>query len=99
MSDDKKWKEYTPFYDDEREYVMTDKRKYTEVLASLEVHFQYINNHLGNIDKHLDRLNNRVRETEDKTTKNTTNIKWLIRILIGAGIISGGGIGVAQFFG
>ncbi len=88
-----------PFYDDERMYAMTDKRKYTDVVVALEVHIGHISNHLQNIDKHLERQNNKLTEQDRRVTRNTTNIAWLIRILVGAGIISGGGIGIAKFLG
>ena len=87
-----------PTWDDIGEY-MTDKRKYTDVVVALEVHIGHISNHLQNIDKHLERQNNKLTEQDRRVTRNTTNIAWLIRILVGAGIISGGGIGIAKFLG
>lgn len=67
---------------------MADKRSYKEVLASLETHIIYINNHLGNIDKHLEKQNTSIADHGKSIAKNSTwitAIRWVIGlIMVGA---------------
>lgn len=65
-----------------------EKRTYTQVLASLETHIIYINNHLKNIDSHQEAQNNRIGRNEIRTAKNTAGIAW---IKWTGGILLGGG--------
>jgi len=81
--------EEPPFYNDIQEYwedwKMSDKRSYKDILASVETHFIYINNHLDNIDKHLERQNNSLTEHERSIAKNSTWImafRWIIGLLV-----------------
>jgi len=67
-----------------------DKRSYTAHLASIETSLNYIESHLGNIDQHLNKLNERTGNCEVVTAKNTTNIRWIIRI--GGGTLGSGGV-------
>lgn len=65
---------------------MSNKRTYTETVASLEVHISYISNHLGNIDKHLEKLNTKEDEQNVAIAKNSARIGLVIKI--GAGIFT-----------
>ena len=71
---------------------MTDKRSYTDILS-------FIENHLSNIDQHLNKLNERTSGCEVATAKNTTNIRWIIRI--GGGTLGSGGVlaGILKLMG
>ncbi len=89
--------------DDIREYwedwKMTDKRSYKDILASVETHFIYINNHLDNIDKHLERQNNSITEHGKLITGNSTWIKALrltvyIIIIVSIGAVTTNRIGL-----
>ena len=87
------------FYDSIEEYVLNDKRSYREVLASVETSLTYMNNHLGNIDKHLERGNNKLSEHDKAITKNSTwviALRWMVYILFIAliGTVTTGVIGV-----
>jgi len=66
------------------------KRSYTDIVISLETSLGFIENHLKNIDQHLNKLNERTGNCEVATTKNTTNIRWIIRI--GGGAVGSGGV-------
>ena len=68
---------------------MAEKRKYTDVVVSLETKFTYIETHLKNIDAHLARQNDRLLGHETRITRNATNNTWIIRI--GGGLFGGGG--------
>ena len=59
---------------------MADKRSYRDLVIRLETQNEYINNHLHNIDSHLNRLNERTSENELNTAKNTNSIKILRNI-------------------
>jgi len=59
---------------------MTDKRSYKEVLASVETSLTYINNHLANIDSHLNKLNERTGDCEVSTAKNKDRISLIYKI-------------------
>ena len=43
---------------------MPENRTYKEVLAGVETSLTFINNHLGNIDQHLNKLNDRTTHNE-----------------------------------
>jgi len=67
--------------------MMSDKRSYSEILASVETHFIYINNHLKNIDSHMDKINNTNLEQEIKIHDTGKRIdpydkwsKWILGI-------------------
>ena len=76
---------------------MPDKRTYTNVLIEIEGRLRsietintYQENHLANIDKHLNKLNERTGDCEVATAKNKTRIGalyWILGVLF-----SGGGI-------
>ena len=53
---------------------MAEKRTYKEILASVETHFIYINNHLGNIDSHMAKINDTNLEQELKIARNKDRI-------------------------
>lgn len=59
---------------------MADKRSYRDIVISVETSLNYINNHLQNIDGHLNKLNERTKENEVSSSKNSNNIKWILRI-------------------
>ena len=66
---------------------MADRRSYKEILASVETHFIYINNHLGNIDKHMERINTTNLDQEVKIARNKDRIGLIYKI-------GGGGLGL-----
>ena len=76
---------------------MSDKRTYTNVLIEIEGRLRsietintYQENHLANIDKHLNKLNERTSDCEVSAAKNKTRIGalyWIFGVLF-----SGGGI-------
>ena len=78
---------------------MAEKRKYTEVLASIETHIQYISNHLANIDSHLEKQNTRLGNHDILITRNSTNIKWLIKSMIFLFGGSGATAGILKLLG
>lgn len=80
---------------------MAEKRTYKEVVASLETHIIYINNHLGNIDKHLNKLNERIGNSEVQTAVSKASISriWKIGGGIFLGLLTVIGIIVAIAFG
>jgi len=59
---------------------MADKRPYKEILASVETHFIYINNHLGNIDGHLEKINTTNLNQEVKIARNKDRISLIVKI-------------------
>ena len=77
---------------------MADKRTYTNVLieiegrlSSIETITQYQENHLGNIDKHLNKLNERTGDCEVSVAKNKTRIGliyWVGGVLFSSGSIT-----------
>ena len=71
---------------------MADKRSYKETLASVETHFIYINNHLGNIDQHLNAINNTNLEQEVKIIRNRDRIGLFYKIAGGLGTLCGAGL-------
>ena len=73
------------FYNSVEEYAMPEKRSYKEVLANLETHVVYINNHLQNIDKHLERQNDKLIESAKIISRNSAWIcalKYAVYIII-----------------
>ncbi len=69
---------------------MAEKRKYTEVVASIETHILYMSKDIKSIKEHLGELNNHVGTQDVRITKNTSNISWLMRI--GGGLLTIGSI-------
>jgi hypothetical protein len=76
---------------------MSNGKSYTEnlveihqKLSSLETISTYQENHLSNIDQHLNKLNERTIKNERQTAKNTSNIGWICKI--GGGIVGSGGL-------
>ena len=65
---------------------MTEKRKYTEVLASIETHITYINTHLRNLDGHLEKINTTNLAQEVKILRNKDRIGLIYKI--GGGLIT-----------
>ena len=74
------------FYDSLEMYQMTEKRSYKTILASVETHFIYINNHLSNLDKHLEKINTTNLQQEVKIARNKDRINLILRI--GGGLLS-----------
>ena len=56
---------------------MTEKRRYTDIVASLETHIIYIQTHLRNIDAHLERLNTQENRQNVAIAKNSVRIGLL----------------------
>lgn len=82
-----------PFYNDKEMY-MPDKRKYTEILRDLDarmveynVTIKYIENHLGNIDSHMGKINDTNFDQEVKIARNKDRIGLLYKIGGGFAII------------
>lgn len=72
-----------------------EKHTYTQNLAEIKLELRelktissYQENHLGNIDSHLDKLNDRTKANEIGLVKAASNVRWVIRI---GGVIFGGG--------
>ena len=59
---------------------MANKRSYRDLVIRLDEHMASVDNHLKNIDGHLNRLNERTGDCEVSVTKNSNNIKWIMRI-------------------
>lgn len=66
---------------------MANKKTYTSVLieiegrlSSIETTTKHQENHLGNIDQHLNRLNERTGDCEVQTAKNSTRISLVYKI-------------------
>ncbi len=62
------------------------KPTYTETLASVNTHIEYIREHLGNIDDHLGKLNDSRADHDNRITRNTTLI-WLV-LKIAGGVLT-----------
>jgi len=62
------------------------KRSYSEIVASIETHIIYINNHLANVDSHLEKINTTNLKQEVKIAKNKDRIT--LGYKIGGGILS-----------
>ena len=86
---------------------MTEKRKYTDVVIALETQMVYTNNHLQNIDAHLQRQNdkleshgNRLTVLETSATK-PVNLSKKQAVSLGSSMIVVGGFiaGVVQALG
>ena len=80
---------------------MTAKKSYTEVLIEIESRLSslttissYQENHLGNIDGHLNTLNERTDKNEKQIEKNKDRIGIMLRVgaWLAAILGSGGGI-------
>ncbi|KKN03431.1 hypothetical protein LCGC14_1107820 [marine sediment metagenome] len=56
------------------------KPTYTETLASVNTHIEYIREHLGNIDDHLGKLNDSRIDHEARITNNSTRISLFLKI-------------------
>ena len=65
---------------------MADKRTYKEIVASIETSIGYIDNHLRNIDAHLNRLNERTGDCELLSARNKDRISLAYKI--GGGLFS-----------
>ena len=80
---------------------MADKRNYKDILASVETHFIYINNHLANIDSHLEKINTTNLEQEVKIAKNKDRIGLGYKLGGGLLTVLGGGTiaGILHLFG
>lgn len=50
-------------------------------------------------ERHLSDLNGNILELWKQTTSSKTSIKWIIRILAGAGVIGGGVTGLVKWLG
>ena len=59
------------FYDSVEEYDMPDKRTYKEVLVAIEAKMTYVENHLSNIDHHLERQNDKLFNHGKDIAKNS----------------------------
>ena len=72
---------------------MISKRKYTDTLVSLELVLSYMDNHLSNIDAHLQKQNDTIFEECKARIRNTNDLKWIKRIggcLLGSGGVTAG---------
>ena len=58
-----------------------DRRSYKQLVGIVETSLTYMNNHLGNIDSHLERLNNSIGKHGEALATNKTSIVWLWRII------------------
>lgn len=77
-----------------------NKRSYTDIVISVETSLSFIENHLKNIDQHLNKLNERTGDCEVLTATNSNNNKWIIRIGSGLFTILAGGVAlVLKLFG
>jgi len=65
---------------------MTEKRRYTDIVASLETHIIYIQTHLRNIDAHLEKLNTQENRQNVAIAKNSVRIGLLWKI--GSGLLA-----------
>ncbi len=63
--------------------------------AEVNTHMPYIQNHLQNIDQHLNRLNERTEKTEEDCAMHSEAIKRLYWILGGVLFSSGGLLALA----
>jgi len=86
-------------YERWEDYKMADKRKYTEILRDLDakmaeyiITVQYINNHLGNIDQHLEKINTTNLDQEVKIIRNKDRISIGYKIGGGLLVVLGGGL-------
>ncbi len=59
---------------------MTEKRKYTEVVASIETHILYMGRDIKAIKEHIGEMNDHEGEQDVRITKNTNNIGWIMKI-------------------
>jgi len=75
-----------------KDWKMNDKRSYRDILASVETHFIYINNHLKNIDSHMGKINDTNLKQEVKIIRNKDRIGLLFKIIGGLLLILAGGI-------
>ena len=78
---------------------MAERQSYTEVLTDIKVELsslrtisEYQENHLGNIDSHLNLLNERTGKTERGTDRNSDRISiiWKVGGWVGGSIFGGG---------
>ena len=51
------------------------------------------------IKKHLNEANKTMLKNTIRGIKNETSVKWIIRILVAAGVIGGGATGLVQWLG
>ena len=49
-------------------------------------------------EEHLAKINDVNSKQGEQIASNKTSIKWIIRILIGAGLVGGAGAGISQLF-
>ena len=81
---------------------MADKRTYKEIARDIEnyvkaqgglfnTHMSYINNHLGNIDGHLEKINTTNLDQEVKIVRNKDRIGLIFKIIGGILLLLGGG--------
>ena len=56
-------------------------KTYKETLVAIETQLIFFRNHLGNIDSHLERLNNSIGKHGEALATNKTSIMWLWRII------------------
>ena len=69
---------------------MVEKRKYIDVVASIETHILYMGKDIKSIKDHLGELNNHVGKQDIRIARNTSNISWIMRI--GGGLLTIGSI-------
>ena len=78
--------------------VEQEKRQtYTENLASINTALIYVNNHLQNIDTHLERINGTLTDHDKQIIHNTTRLGG-IQGMIGA-VFAGGAAWLARLQG
>ena len=56
-------------------------KTYKETLVAIETQLIFFRNHLGNIDSHLEKLNDRTTENSKTSATNKNSVMWLWRII------------------
>jgi len=73
---------------------MGEKRRYIDIVASLETHIIYINTHLQSIDAHLEKLNNQENRQNVAIAKNSVRIGLMWKIGGGLLVLLSSGIAI-----
>ena len=50
-------------------------------------------------EDHLSKINDSMMKHAVQISSNKTSVKWIVRILVAAGILGGGGYGIGQWLG
>ena len=73
---------------------MADKRNYRDIVIAVETSLGYINNHLRNIDGHLEKINTTNLDQEVKILRNKDRISLLWKVGGTCVTIVGGGVAI-----